>query len=73
MTANGRVDVPLLPPSLMNPYVVSVKIDHGAAEGEKQRGEKMWSEAGDDGGKYDEANEITREADAELASAEGKG
>jgi len=32
----------------------------------------MWAEAGDDGAKYDEANEITRKAEEELASAEGK-
>ena len=49
------------------------EIDRGAAEGELKRGQEMWSQAGDDGSKYDEANEITREAEAELASAEGKG
>ena len=49
------------------------EIDRSAAEGELKRGQEMWSQAGDDGGKYDEANEITREAEAELASAEGKG
>jgi F-type H+-transporting ATPase subunit epsilon len=32
----------------------------------------MWSEAGDDGAKYDEANAVTREAEARIASAEGK-
>ena len=48
------------------------QIDRSAAEAELKRGETMWSEAGDDGNKYDEANEITREAEAELASAEGK-
>ena len=47
-------------------------IDRSKAEADKQRGEKLWSEAGDDGAKYDEANEITRKAEAELASAEGK-
>jgi F-type H+-transporting ATPase subunit epsilon len=31
----------------------------------------MWQEAGDDGAKYDEANELMREAQEKLASAEG--
>lgn len=48
------------------------EIDRAKAEEERQRGEKMWSEAGDDGAKYDEANELTRKAEEELASAEGK-
>jgi F-type H+-transporting ATPase subunit epsilon len=48
------------------------EIDRSAAEANKQRGEKLWSEAGDDGAKYDEANEMTREAEEELAAAEGK-
>jgi F-type H+-transporting ATPase subunit epsilon len=49
------------------------EIDRSAAEQEKQAGEKMWQEAGDDGAKYDEANAVTRKSEAELASAEGKG
>jgi F-type H+-transporting ATPase subunit epsilon len=48
------------------------EIDRSAAEAELKRGEKLWNEAGDDGVKYDEANEITREAEEELASADGK-
>ncbi len=48
------------------------EIDRAAAEQDLQRGQKMWSEAGDDGSRYDEANEVTRKAEAELASAEGK-
>jgi F-type H+-transporting ATPase subunit epsilon len=48
------------------------EIDRAKAEEDLQRGQKMWSEAGDDGAKYDEANEITRKAEEELASAEGK-
>jgi F-type H+-transporting ATPase subunit epsilon len=47
-------------------------IDRAAAEAELQQGQKMWSEAGDDAHKYDEANEVTREAEAKIASAEGK-
>ncbi len=49
------------------------EIDRAAAEQELQQGQKMWSEAGDDGAKYDEANAITREAEARIASSEGKG
>jgi F-type H+-transporting ATPase subunit epsilon len=48
------------------------EIDRAAAEAELQQGQKMWSEAGDDGAKYDEANAVTREAEAKIASAEGK-
>src|ERR1700678_2835811 len=48
------------------------EIDRGKAEADLQRGQKMWAEAGDDGAKYDEANEITRKAEEELASADGK-
>jgi F-type H+-transporting ATPase subunit epsilon len=48
------------------------EIDKARAQEELKLGEKMWAEAGDDGAKYDEANEITRKAEEELASAEGK-
>lgn len=48
------------------------EIDRGKAQEDLARGEKMWSEAGDDGAKYDEANGITRRAEEELASADGK-
>ena len=48
------------------------EIDRPAAEAELQQGQKMWSEAGDDAAKYDEANTITREAEARIASSEGK-
>ena len=48
------------------------EIDRGRAESELKRGEQMWSEAGDDSGKYADANEIIHEAEAELTSAEGK-
>lgn len=49
------------------------EIDRSAAEAELQQGQKMWSEAGDDAHKYDEANSVTREAEAMIASSEGKG
>ena len=48
------------------------EIDRAHAQSEQQRGEKMWSEAGDDPDKYHEAQAITRRAEEELASAEGK-
>ena len=49
------------------------EIDKVRALEDLKLGEKMWAEAGDDGAKYDEANEITRKAEEELVSAEGKG
>jgi len=49
------------------------EIDKAKAEEDLKRGETMWSEAGDDGHKYDEANQVTRKAEEELASAAGKG
>ena len=48
------------------------EIDRAGAEEDLKRGQKMWAEAGDDGAKYDEANVITRKAEEELASADGK-
>jgi F-type H+-transporting ATPase subunit epsilon len=48
------------------------EIDRAEAEKELQEGEKLWTEAGDDGEKYDEANAITRKAEEKIASAEGK-
>jgi F-type H+-transporting ATPase subunit epsilon len=52
--------------------LLPTEIDRPHAEQELKRGEKMWAEAGDDGARYDEANEIMREATEEIASAEGK-
>jgi F-type H+-transporting ATPase subunit epsilon len=48
------------------------EIDRAEARQELQEGEKLWQEAGDDGEKYDEANAVTRQAEAKIASAEGK-
>ncbi len=48
------------------------EIDRAAAEQELQQGQKLWSEAGDDGRCYDRANAITRRAEEKLASAEAK-
>ena len=48
------------------------EIDKAEAQEELHAGEKMWSEAGDDGEKYDEANALTRQAEEKIASAEGR-
>ena len=48
------------------------EIDRGKAEQELQDAQKQWADAGDDAGKYEDANELARKAEAELASAEGK-
>jgi F-type H+-transporting ATPase subunit epsilon len=48
------------------------EIDRAEAEQERQEGEKLWQEAGDDGEKYDEANALMRQAEEKIASAEGK-
>jgi F-type H+-transporting ATPase subunit epsilon len=47
------------------------EIDTSAAQNELQEGQKLWSEAGEDAGKYAEANEIIREAESQLESAQG--
>src|SRR5271170_7761318 len=43
------------------------EIDKAEAAKELAEGEKMWNEAGDDGGKYDRANAMTRQAEEKLA------
>ena len=48
------------------------EINAAQAQEELAAGEKLWQEAGDDADKYDHANEIVREAQEKLASAEGK-
>ncbi len=48
------------------------EIDRAGAEADLALGHKMWSEAGDEAARYDEANEITRKAEEEIASASGK-
>ena len=47
------------------------EIDPAAAQKELDRGQKLWSEAGDDAGKYEHANEIIREAEAKLNAQKG--
>jgi F-type H+-transporting ATPase subunit epsilon len=48
------------------------EIDRAGAEADLELGKKLWAEAGDDGAKYDDAIEITRKAEEEIASADGK-
>jgi F-type H+-transporting ATPase subunit epsilon len=48
------------------------EIDINEARQELAEGEKLWNEAGDDREKYDEANDLTRQAEEKIASAEGK-
>jgi F-type H+-transporting ATPase subunit epsilon len=60
--------VTILAETAMHPNEINV----ADAREELAEGEKLWSEAGDDGEKYDEANAITRQAEEKIASAEGK-
>ena len=46
------------------------EIDTAEARKELEAGERMWQEAGDDGSRYEYANEVMREAQEKLASAE---
>jgi F-type H+-transporting ATPase subunit epsilon len=47
------------------------EIDRAEAEGELREADKLWHEAGDDGERYDEANALTRKAEAKIASSQG--
>ncbi len=44
------------------------EIDTGAAQRQLEDGQKLWNEAGEDVGKYEQANEVIHEAEAKLAS-----
>jgi len=48
------------------------EIDKAEAQAELKEGEDLWTKAGDDGNKYDEANAVMRKAEEKIASAEGK-
>lgn len=48
------------------------EIDQNEAQGQLQHAQELWSQAGDDQAKYDEANAETRVAEEKLASAQGK-
>lgn len=45
------------------------EIDEPAAQLELDHGRKLWAEAGEDPEKYEQANEIMREAESKLESA----
>jgi len=60
--------VTILAETAMHPNEINV----AEAKEELAEAEKLWSEAGDYGEKYDEANAITRQAEEKIASAEGK-
>jgi F-type H+-transporting ATPase subunit epsilon len=46
------------------------EIDAGEAQRQLESGHKMWNEAGEDPGKYEQANEVIHEAEVKLASAQ---
>ncbi|MGA7524394.1 MAG: ATP synthase F1 subunit epsilon [Acidobacteriaceae bacterium] len=48
-------------------------VDTSAAEAQMEQGQKLWSEAGEDAGKYAHANEVMAEAEAKIESAAGRG
>ena len=62
----GRVTI--LAESALKPE----EIDTSAAQKELDEGKKLWSEAGEDAGKYEHANEVIREAESLLESAQGR-
>ena len=49
------------------------EIDRSAAEQKMKDGQKLWDEAGTKSKQYERANEMMREAEAKLQSAEGGG
>ena len=44
------------------------EIDTAAAQRQLEEGQKLWNEAGEDAGKYEQANQVIHEAEAKLAS-----
>jgi F-type H+-transporting ATPase subunit epsilon len=59
--------VTILAESAMKPE----EIDTPAAQLELDHGRKLWAEAGEDPEKYEQANDIMREAESKLDSAKG--
>ena len=49
------------------------EIDVAAARADEQRAQELWSQAGDDGNKYDAANAVSRVAEEKLAAAKVQG
>lgn len=45
------------------------EIDTARAQEQLERGQKMWNEAGEDAGKYEEANRVIAEAESKIQSA----
>lgn len=59
--------VTILAESAMKPE----EVDTPAAQLELDHGRKLWADAGEDPGKYEQANEVMREAESKLESAKG--
>ncbi|MGB7190273.1 MAG: ATP synthase F1 subunit epsilon [Acidobacteriaceae bacterium] len=59
--------VTILAESAMKPE----EIDTPAAQLELDHGRKLWADSGEDPGKYEQANEVMREAESKLESAKG--
>ncbi len=52
--------------------IIPSEIDKAEAQEEINAGQKMWQEAGDNALQYDQANDLTRQGEEKLASAEGR-
>ena len=59
--------VTILAESAMKPE----EVDTPAAQLELDHGRKLWADAGEDPEKYEQANELMREAESKLESAKG--
>jgi F-type H+-transporting ATPase subunit epsilon len=60
--------VTILAETALRPTVIDVP----QAQAELKHGEELWSQAGDEQAKYDEANAVTRVAEEKLASSQGR-
>jgi F-type H+-transporting ATPase subunit epsilon len=60
--------VTILAETALHPEEINV----AAAQADLQHAQELWSQAGDDQMKYDEANAETRVAEEKIASAQGK-
>jgi F-type H+-transporting ATPase subunit epsilon len=61
--------VTILAESALEPQEISVP----DAQAELERGQRLWSEAGEDGARYQEANAVIHEAEERLNAAQGSG
>ena len=57
---------------LANDAQTPAQIDTARARQQLDHGHELWNQAGDDAEKYEEAEQVIREAEAKLASAENK-